>query len=146
VWASAADFEVTLEFAANPLGTSKSKAALASIFAVALCFRSSWKWGREWRTNFESGQLIYRRRDQLGDDSFASHRGRRQESPVSGASTKETVKPLRGRCRTSGVTAVTTLVCFFLLRTRLRVRLAPGISRALFYWRDNVLEQPGRGV
>src|SRR6184192_442010 len=38
---------------------------------------------------------------------------------VTGKSTKETVKPLRGECRViSGVTVVTTLVCFVLFRTR----------------------------
>ena len=38
---------------------------------------------------------------------------------VTGESTKETVKPLRGECRViSGVTVVTTLVCFVLFRTR----------------------------
>src|SRR6266436_7221864 len=39
--------------------------------------------------------------------------------PITGESTKETVKPLRGECRViSGVTVVTTLVCFVLFRTR----------------------------
>src|SRR5436190_19876391 len=38
---------------------------------------------------------------------------------VTGKSAKETVKPLRGECRViSGVTVVTTLVCFVLFRTR----------------------------
>ena len=38
---------------------------------------------------------------------------------VTGESTKETVKPLRGECRViSGVTVVTMLVCFVLFRTR----------------------------
>src|SRR5438067_13797784 len=38
---------------------------------------------------------------------------------VTGKSTKETVKPLRGECRViSGVAVVTTLVCFVLFRTR----------------------------
>ena len=38
---------------------------------------------------------------------------------VTGKSTKETVKPLRGECRViSGVTVVTMLVCFVLFRTR----------------------------
>src|SRR5207248_7767603 len=38
---------------------------------------------------------------------------------VTGKSTKETVKPLRGECRViSGVTVVTTLVCFVLFCTR----------------------------
>jgi hypothetical protein len=48
-------------------------------------------------------------------------------------STKETVKTIRVReCRVNrGVTAVTTLVCFFILHTRLRVLRAPGIPCAL---------------
>src|SRR5213083_3486345 len=46
-------------------------------------------------------------------------RRRCQTSLVTGESTKETVKPLRGECRViSGVTVVTTLVCFVLFRTR----------------------------
>src|ERR1700723_1929268 len=41
-------------------------------------------------------------------------------------------KPLRGECRAfSGVTVVTTLVCFFTLHTRLRAHRAPGIPCAL---------------
>src|SRR6266480_3675088 len=46
-------------------------------------------------------------------------RRRCQTSLVTGKSTKETVKPLRGECRViSGVTVVTMLVCFVLFRTR----------------------------
>src|SRR5256714_4284143 len=46
-------------------------------------------------------------------------RRRCQTSLVTGESTKETVKPLLGECRViSGVTVVTTLVCFVLFRTR----------------------------
>ena len=47
-------------------------------------------------------------------------RGRRwQESPVTGESTKETVKTIARECRTiSGVTVVTTLVCFVFYCTR----------------------------
>jgi hypothetical protein len=52
--------------------------------------------------------------------------------PVTGKSTQETVEPLRGECRTlSGVTVVTTLVCFLILHARLRAHLAPGIPCAL---------------
>jgi hypothetical protein len=46
--------------------------------------------------------------------------------------TKETVKTIaRGMPGDSGVTVVTTLVCFFILHTRLRARSAPGIPCAL---------------
>jgi hypothetical protein len=37
----------------------------------------------------------------------------------------------RGMSGETGVTVVTTLVCFFILRTRLRARWAPGIPCAL---------------
>ena len=53
---------------------------------------------------------------QVGDKK---RRRRGQTSLVTGESTKETVKPLRRECRVySGVTVVTTLVCFVLFRTR----------------------------
>src|SRR5256885_13902759 len=60
-------------------------------------------------------------------------RRRCQTSLVTGESTKETVKPLRGECRViSGVTVVTTLVCsLHLSHARLRVHRAPGIPCAL---------------
>jgi hypothetical protein len=59
-------------------------------------------------------------------------RRRCQTSLVTGESTKETVKPLRGECRViSGVTVVTMLVCFFTLHARLRAHWAPGIPCAL---------------
>jgi hypothetical protein len=50
-----------------------------------------------------------------------------------GESTKEAVTPLRGECRViSGVTVVTTLVCFVsFLHARLRAHQAPGIPCAL---------------
>jgi hypothetical protein len=41
----------------------------------------------------------------------------------------------RGMPGVSGVTVVTTLVCFFILHTRLRARSAPGIPCALFMGR-----------
>src|SRR6266567_3051169 len=48
-----------------------------------------------------------------------TRRRRCQTSLVTGESAKEAVKPLRGECRViSGVTVVTTLVCFVLFRTR----------------------------
>src|SRR5437660_4465407 len=54
---------------------------------------------------------------------------------VTGESTKETVKPLRGECRViSGVTVVTMLVCFtYHLHARLRAHRAPGIPCALCF-------------
>ena len=43
-----------------------------------------------------------------------------------------------------GVPVVTTLVCFFVLQTRLWVRRAPGIPCALSSMRDEVVAKPGR--
>jgi hypothetical protein len=54
-----------------------------------------------------------------------------QESPITGEITKETVKTTaRGMPGVSGVTVVTTLVCFFISHTRLRAHPAPGIPCA----------------
>src|SRR2546422_6813203 len=65
---------------------------------------------------------------------------------VTGKSTKETVKPLRGECRViSGVTVVTTLVCsLHLSHARLRVRRAPGIPCALVFPGRTFLQNSGR--
>jgi hypothetical protein len=53
-------------------------------------------------------------------------------SPIAGKSAKETVKTIaQGVPDRFGVPVVTTLVCFFCLHTRLRVRRAPGIPCAL---------------
>jgi hypothetical protein len=58
-------------------------------------------------------------------------------------SAKETVKTIaRGMPVETGVTVVTTLVCFFILHARLRVHRAPGIPHALFGRKFQV--QPGR--
>jgi hypothetical protein len=55
-----------------------------------------------------------------------------QKSPVTGESTKETVKTIaRGMPGDSGVTVVTMLVCFVLFCTRGWARRAPGIPCAL---------------
>jgi len=62
----------------------------------------------------------------------AIQRRRWQKRPLTGESTKETVKPLRGESRDClAEPVVTTLVCFFHLQTRLRVQLAPGFPCAL---------------
>src|SRR3954463_1485480 len=62
----------------------------------------------------------------------AIRRRRWQQSPVTGKSTKETVKTIaRGMPGEAGVTVVTMLVCFFILHARLRARRAPGIPCAL---------------
>ena len=65
---------------------------------------------------------------------------------VTGESTKETVKPLRGECRViSGVTVVTTLVCsLHLSHARLRARRAPGIPCALCFEGREIHAQLGR--
>jgi hypothetical protein len=56
------------------------------------------------------------------------------KSPVTGKSTKETVKTIvRGMPGEPGVTVVTMLVCFFILHARLRARRAPGIPCALCF-------------
>ncbi len=62
---------------------------------------------------------------------------RRQTSPISGESTKETVKTIaQGRPGRSGEPVVTTLVYFdFLSYARLRVHRAPGFPCALCYLR-----------
>jgi hypothetical protein len=53
-------------------------------------------------------------------------------SPIAGESTKETVKTIaQGRPDRSGEPVVTTLVCFFILHTRLRVHQTPGFPCAL---------------
>jgi hypothetical protein len=68
--------------------------------------------------------------------SFAevSARRRWQESPVTGKSTKETVKTIvRGRPDCFGEPVVTTLVCFFNSHARLRVHQAPGFPCALYF-------------
>jgi hypothetical protein len=52
--------------------------------------------------------------------------------PVTGESTKETVKTIAcGNAGRSGATVVTNSCAFYTLRTRLRVQRAPGIPRAL---------------
>ena len=49
-----------------------------------------------------------------------------------GESTKQSLKPLRGESRVvPAEPVVTTLVCFFISHTRLRVQLAPGFPCAL---------------
>ena len=65
---------------------------------------------------------------------------------VTGESTKETVKPLRGECRViSGVTVVTMLVCFtYHLHARLRAHRAPGIPCALCFEGREIHAQLGR--
>src|SRR5437762_10092153 len=65
--------------------------------------------------------------------SFAVNARRRwQQSPVTGKSTKETVKTIaRGMSGCSGEPVVTMLVCFFILHARLRAHRAPGIPCAL---------------
>ena len=52
--------------------------------------------------------------------------------PVTEEITKEPVKTIaRGMPGETGVTVVTTLVCFFILHARLRAHRAPGIPCAL---------------
>src|SRR5204863_5113042 len=65
---------------------------------------------------------------------------------VTGKSTKETVKPLRGECRVySGVPVVTTLVCsLHLSHARLWVHWAPGIPCALYFAGRMVFAKLGR--
>ena len=65
---------------------------------------------------------------------FASRWRRWQESPVTGESTKETVKTIaQGRPGISGEPVVTMLVCFFNSHARLRVQRAPGFPCALYF-------------
>src|SRR3569832_2554352 len=57
---------------------------------------------------------------------------RRHKSPVSGASTKETVKTVRaGNAGMFGVPVVDLTACFHSLHAELRVRKTPGIPCAL---------------
>ncbi len=79
------------------------------------------------------GVLISRRWYQPGDDACASHRGWWQESPITRETTKETVKPSRRECRTVRRTCGDYARTLFYLRTRLRVRRAPGIPCALVF-------------
>ena len=52
-----------------------------------------------------------------------------------GESTKEPVQTIaRGKPECLAELVVTTLVCFFILQTRLRARLAPGFPCALCSW------------
>src|SRR4051812_18429869 len=76
----------------------------------------------------------------------AIRRRRWQQSPVTGKSTKETVKTIaRGMPGVFGVTVVTMLVCFFILHARLRAHRAPGIPCALCYFRRaNIAAKLGR--
>src|ERR1700677_2042971 len=53
---------------------------------------------------------------------------------ITGESTKERLKPLRGECRaTPAASVVATLVCFFHLHARLRAQRTPGIPCALCF-------------
>src|SRR5205823_14252223 len=74
--------------------------------------------------------------------SFAVDARRRwQTSPVTGKSTKETVKTIaRGMPGYPGVTVVSILVCFFILHARLRAHRAPGIPCALFQFEGETFE------
>jgi hypothetical protein len=68
-----------------------------------------------------------------------------QQSPVTGKSTKETVKTIaRGMPGDPGVTVVTMLVCFFILHARLRAHRAPGIPCALCFRGTRFRAQLGR--
>ena len=59
-------------------------------------------------------------------------RGWWQQARLTREITKETVKTIaRGMPGVSGVTVVTTLVCFFISHTRLRAQRAPGVPCAL---------------
>jgi hypothetical protein len=59
-----------------------------------------------------------------------------QKSPVTGESTKETVKTIaQGRPDCFGEPVVTMLVCFFISHARLRVHRAPGFPCALCFQR-----------
>ncbi len=81
--------------------------------------------------------------------SFAelSARRRCQQSLIAGESTYSLLKPLRGECRVfSAESVVTTLVCFFILRTRLRAQQAPGIPCALCYQRVRRFQQTSGGA
>src|SRR3954463_8209207 len=75
----------------------------------------------------------------------AIRRRRWQQSPVTGKSTKETVKTIaRGMPGEAGVTVVTMLVCFFILHARLRARRAPGIPCALMlFWGERFMHRSG---
>jgi hypothetical protein len=72
------------------------------------------------------------------------YRRRWQKSPVTGESTKQTVKTIaQGRPGCSGEPVVTMLVCFSLSHARLRVQRAPGFPCALCFseggdsWQDS---------
>ena len=63
-----------------------------------------------------------------------SRRRRWQETPLHRGEHEEAVKPSRGESRDElAEPVVTTLVCFFILQTRLRVRSAPGFPCALCF-------------
>ena len=80
--------------------------------------------------------------------SFAVDARRRwQTSPVTGKSTKETVKTIaRGMPGEPGVTVVTILVCFFILHARLRAHRAPGIPCALSWAEESCKTRAHRVV
>src|ERR1700736_5243375 len=70
--------------------------------------------------------------------SFADFSAQRrwQESPVTGESTKETVKTIAcGNAGCSGVLVVTTLVCYQHTAHEAAGAAAPGIPHALCFWR-----------
>ena len=92
------------------------------------------------------GEVVWSwRRDPGVKPMERSKRRRWQERPLTGESTKETVKPLRGESRRrSAEPVVTMLVRVLCLRTRLRVHPAPVFPCALHSTRDNELATPGR--
>src|SRR5579872_6204404 len=88
--------------------------------------------------------LIPRRWYQVGDNALALRRRRRQESPVSGETTKETVKTIaQGMPDTFRRPVVDLLVCFFHLHARLRVRRSIRHSLLPLFSRDNDRQSSG---
>jgi hypothetical protein len=88
--------------------------------------------------------LIPRRWYQVGDNALALRRRRRQESPVSGETTKETVKPSRRECRTRfGDLWWTYSYAFFICMRGCGCGEASGIPCALCFLRDNDRQSSG---
>ena len=89
--------------------------------------------------------LIPRRWYQVGDNALALRRRRRQESPVSGETTKETVKTIaQGMPERFRRPVVDLLVCFFHLHARLRVRRSIRHSLLPLPLRDDDRQSSGK--
>src|SRR5260370_23711935 len=91
---------------------------------------------KSWRFGAPMPASSLREEAQATVSNKPGHRGEREVS-------RKTIA--RGMPGVSGVTVVTTLVCFFISHARLRVHRAPGIPCALYFRRgETVFAKLGR--